>query len=622
MCVGWRIDGTGYSDWRVCLNGHRLYDLDKGGVIHSKDFFEAVIQPTLPTPQSYTAYLNESPERQGLLEAAASALDTRHGGLYIGMKDCVRSMMCTRDRGHASSGGMCVACTSLANNKWFKTRIMSVPSVDALNIKINFDLMTRTELTARLNQRYKQAQASYLREYRAKQSAKTLKEVTAAAQERTALALNEVHTLLLSFREASEAMTKSERATAEAQVALACTVQEQAMQQASAEESLQAMVLATAVMQEELEVERNKRLSVEASAGATLWAAKEAHANSLANLATTNQQQMEMCIDSLVSKLQHAHTATEAEVLRLQAAFDATLENMQAESESKRVQAEWVMEEHLRICQQVIADTEVKHAMEVAALRSAHTAAVAEAERTAMAMVDAEAAVHKEELRSFPPLIQKLIRAHKIGELEKHSSTTELLTDIASCLEGGTTRGRQLSPTSQAFYGLLLNNASPWAHKFVAGVLFGPHLRTSQKVRAAFESGVLEDGLKEGSFEGLKTHLAHYGLESTPGIISEDATTALRRLDAETLTSLGEQTPSGVFSAGIRLWGFDATNTANTKLIHSVNELKALVEAKTALANYVYVYTWVPILPHAPWFPFAIIATNNKFDNVSCLLPM
>lgn len=33
-------------------------------------------------------------------------------------------------------------------------------------------------------------------------------------------------------------------------------------------------------------------------------------------------------------------------------------------------------------------------------------------------------------------------------------------------------------------------------------------------------------------------------------------------------------------------------------------------------SRYVYVYTWVPILPHAPWFPFAIIATNNKFDNV------
>ena len=34
---------------------------------------------------------------------------------------------------------------------------------------------------------------------------------------------------------------------------------------------------------------------------------------------------------------------------------------------------------------------------------------------------------------------------------------------------------------------------------------------------------------------------------------------------------------------------------------------------KRELASYVYVYTWVPILKNAPWFPFAIIATNNKF---------
>ena len=82
------------------------------------------------------------------------------------------------------------------------------------------------------------------------------------------------------------------------------------------------------------------------------------------------------------------------------------------------------------------------------------------------------------------------------------------------------------------------------------------------------------------------------------------------------IAQLAEHVPAEVLSAGVCLWGFDGTNTANTKLIRSVDELKALVEAKTALAGYVYVYTWVPILPHAPWFPFAIIATNNKFDNV------
>ena len=31
------------------------------------------------------------------------------------------------------------------------------------------------------------------------------------------------------------------------------------------------------------------------------------------------------------------------------------------------------------------------------------------------------------------------------------------------------------------------------------------------------------------------------------------------------------------------------------------------------IANYVYVYTWVPVLPHAPHVPFCIVATDNCF---------
>ena len=43
-------------------------------------------------------------------------------------------------------------------------------------------------------------------------------------------------------------------------------------------------------------------------------------------------------------------------------------------------------------------------------------------------------------------------------------------------------------------------------------------------------------------------------------------------------------------SVCVRLWGFDGT-TANTRVIKSVDELKQLIEAKTALAGYVYIYT-------------------------------
>ena len=179
---------------------------------------------------------------------------------------------------------------------------------------------------------------------------------------------------------------------------------------------------------------------------------------------------------------------TEVHATHLQALFDASLADMQVASTTA---AEWALEEALRAGQQAVADAEARHQTEVEMLHSAHANATAEAERTARATVEAEIIMHEAELSSFPPLIKKLMTAHKLGQLEVHSSTTELLTDIASCLESGTTRGRQFSPTSQVFYGLLLNNGSPWAHKFVSGVLFGPDLRTSQKARAAFESGVL-----------------------------------------------------------------------------------------------------------------------------------
>ena len=32
------------------------------------------------------------------------------------------------------------------------------------------------------------------------------------------------------------------------------------------------------------------------------------------------------------------------------------------------------------------------------------------------------------------------------------------------------------------------------------------------------------------------------------------------------------------------------------------------------LATYVYVWTWVPQLPHAPYFPVLWIPSNNRFD--------
>jgi hypothetical protein len=270
------------------------------------------------------------------------------------------------------------------------------------------------------------------------------------------------------------------------------------------------------------------------------------------------------------------------------------------------------------------ASAEIAHQRETASAQVAHQREMASAEiahQKDMAMHKRDMGIlkkaHEMELASreaaladsfgkLPLVIQNLIVANKTGALEKNATTVALLEGISTCLKNGSTRGRKLNDTEKAFYGLLLNSGSPWAHKFVANNLFGPHLRTTQKARAAFDHKLAELALTRESFVGLKAHLATYKLVEVPGIISEDATTSLRRLDFELLEST---TAQSAWEAGIKLWGFNG----GTVVVHSIGELRSTFQTRE-LAGYVYVWTWVPILEHAPWFPLAIIATNNKFD--------
>ena len=46
-------------------------------------------------------------------EKKAKELQAAHGGLYIGMTDCIRSVMCDRDGGLAALGWACHACYTL-----------------------------------------------------------------------------------------------------------------------------------------------------------------------------------------------------------------------------------------------------------------------------------------------------------------------------------------------------------------------------------------------------------------------------------------------------------------------------------------------------------------------------
>jgi hypothetical protein len=308
---------------------------------------------------------------------------------------------------------------------------------------------------------------------------------------------------------------------------------------------------------------------------------------------------------------EHAATAaaaTAAAAEHAAAAAAAAAEHAAAAAAADQQYA-WRIEELARAVRQREAQMVVGHAAAIRRMRAESERAQAVAEQARQAELEAEAALRDAEHDALPPMIKKLLTASKLGRFEEHSNCVAILDDIATCLVSGSTRGRQLSPESKQLYGLLLNNGSAWAHKFVAANLFGPSLRHTQKTRAAYEGGMVSLGLTRTHLKNLKeVYLPEYSLQDVPGIISEDGTAAWRRLDFD---ELHECTAAGAWDSGIGVWGF----ADDVKVVHSVEELRALFEKKLPIASTVYVYTWVPILKNAPWFPFAIIASDNKFDN-------
>ena len=304
------------------------------------------------------------------------------------------------------------------------------------------------------------------------------------------------------------------------------------------------------------------------------------------------------------------HAQELAQTLAAAAAeHDEALATAAAERDEERKGHAWRMEELARAVRQREAQMVVGHATAIRRMRAESEQAQAVAEQARQAEGEAEAALREAEHDALPPMIKKLLTASKLGRFEEHSNCIAILDDMATCLVSGSTRGRQLSDESKQLYGLLLNNGSAWAHKFVATNLFGPSLRHTQKTRAAYEGGMVTLGLTRTHLKNLKdVYLPEYGLQDVPAIISEDGTAAWRRLDFD---ELHKRTAAGAWESGIGVWGF----ADDVKVVHSVEELRALFEKKLPIASTVYVYTWVPILKNAPWFPFAIIASDNKFNN-------
>ena len=171
---------------------------------------------------------------------------------------------------------------------------------------------------------------------------------------------------------------------------------------------------------------------------------------------------------------------------------------------------------------------------------------------------------HSQSAVNYPKFIRNLQEAFDLGQLDGHDALQDILTGISTCLRNGTRRGRTLSDSEKQFYMMLLNNTSPWAHKFVSGVMLGPDLRTSKDFRSRY--GGIELGFEEDSIRQLRKTLTKYNLEKTPGKVSEDASGAIRRLDWETIQNSDIALPA----SGLKVVGF----TGPAVIVQSVEELR------------------------------------------------
>jgi len=99
-----------------------------------------------------------------------------------------------------------------------------------------------------------------------------------------------------------------------------------------------------------------------------------------------------------------------------------------------------------------------------------------------------------------------------------------------------------------------------------------------------------------------------YGLEGMPAICTQDDTSTVQQLDAFLRKLLDSPTYQIIVDGFLTPFVCDSKGA-----LLVVNHFRECKEA--GIANYVYVWTLVPCLEHAPYFPVYMVATNNRFDS-------
>ena len=470
-CTGWRIAPV--ENWQAALLDQcRLYDLGVGGTLNDRTFFDVHVRPLVH--KTYEAFCAQNPaaEEQCILGAQQVQAANGHPHLWVCMRDCVRSSMCVRSGGRPEHAGMCLACSMLSADHGFQQKhCHTEPTSDGgpLDKRHHHKDMTRDELIAKLEARAQSAHTASKREQRHEISST---EQIAKAQARSEVAREQVCGLLHELMATVTRATDAEQEAAAARMELVISAQQQASQETAleaaqgaateaakalkdAQASLHASAIAEVLMSESLERERQARLLSEADAADAHCDKRVAMDERAAALRrcevalASAQAEHEGAVSALdqaraadVALLEKRHEAEMSGVLaaghkavaaaeerhRVQVAELAPLLEAEGARWAKAVEnADWALEESVRTAAANEAALAAAHEASLTRVREATEAALAHMERTMEAKLVAERELQKAELSSLPKVIQNLMTAAKLGNLEKHSETVAIL---------------------------------------------------------------------------------------------------------------------------------------------------------------------------------------------------
>lgn len=127
-----------------------------------------------------------------------------------------------------------------------------------------------------------------------------------------------------------------------------------------------------------------------------------------------------------------------------------------------------------------------------------------------------------------PRFMRLLEQAHVEGKLHSHDALVELIEGSAAAIVHGR-KHRRLNATQQAFFLTLLNYGGPLIHDTVSLALSGPHVRSTQRLRATFFQHGL--GMELRHFQHAADVLSKYHAQDACCMLAEDATALQAHLE-------------------------------------------------------------------------------------------